>query len=142
MPWQAQLFIGQRVHNWDEVRAIYKKFGHVLSEDDLELEETQWDLPTIPFSFNWDGEQWNVHASFRREPEGGCPFPVDKLEDYSDAAIVFDLTSRYKGAILDGQYEHGRPEPFEFEVEDVLHILNQVRKKWPEAKAIIWDKWY
>jgi hypothetical protein len=37
---------------------------------------------------------------------------------------------------------HGRPEPFAFDPLAVADLLTQVRTVWPEAQALIWDRWY
>ena len=144
MPWQAQLFIGQRVHDAHEAREIFQKLGcHTLEYlNDEELEEELWNDPKFDRYAFHKGENIEVEIRFRRECEGGCPWPVPRTDDYSDAIIGFALTSRYAPAILDKGHSHGRSEPFEFEPHDICEILDKVREWWPEAKAIIWDVWY
>jgi hypothetical protein len=73
---------------------------------------------------------------FQRESEGGCDWPVPRDEAYTDAIVGFALTSRYRPAILDKGHEHGRPEPFEFNPQDILDILEQVIKNGKTAMRI------
>lgn len=138
MPWQAQLFIGVPVHDYDEARQILGKLGAFLKGyDDESLCNTAANK-----TVNFRGKVRQITIGFSREAEGGCPFPMPKSEPYTDAIVGFYLTARYSPALLDEGHKHGRPEPFCFDPLEVADLLKQVREWWPEAQAIIWDNWY
>ena len=149
MPWQAQLFIGERVHDDEEAKQVFIKLGvseldgqkiETLTGD--ELEEALWNMGAVD-RFAWvptaNGEHENkeVQIMFRREGEGGCSWPVERDEDYSDAIVGFALTTRYAPGIL--TRKGSRPEPFEFDPQDILDILESVHAWWPDAKALLWS---
>ena len=146
MPWQGHLFIGQKVHNYDEVRAIFKTLGKTnwtldgepYPYDDEALSNDEYD--DIQQTIEYRGNKIEVAIRLRIEGEGGCDFPAEQDErDYTDAMVGFALTRRYRGAILDAGFEHGgRPEPFVFDPLEIQAILDQVRVWWPEAQALIW----
>ena len=148
MPWQAQLFIGVSVHDNEEVREVFQKLGrHDLDALDAdELEEELWEEPSVKKEL-WVPEgsesvKQEITIYFQRESEGGSDWPVPRDEAYTDAIVGFALTSRYRPAILDKGHEHGRPEPFEFNPQDILDILEQVHAWWPEAKALLVECFY
>lgn len=167
MPWQGHLLIGQKVCDWVEVLEIFRKLGLTQFDDLYERtkfpgydplgEDRDWseDLneeiqqalcengrrpkKTIVHK----GKTYEVRIDFEQEAEGGAIFPVPKDEEYTDACVAFSLTQRYRGAVLDFAHDKGgRPEPFEFDPQDILDILAQVHEWWPEAKALIWTKFY
>jgi hypothetical protein len=162
MPWQGHLLIGQRVSDWYDVVKVYHSIGvHELDElgtklngastpeerDEIEeyIQEFIWDeLQDVKRKIWHKGIEFEVNIEFQHEAEGGTEFPSrDDYGEYTDAAVYFSLTSRYRGAVLDAKHEHGgRPEPFEFDPQDILDILIQVRKWWPEAQALIWTEFY
>jgi hypothetical protein len=167
MPWQGHLLIGQRVHDWVEVLEIFRTLGvhefdalydrtqkpgyDPLGEDrdwsddlNVEIQEAIWDMETkLERTIVHKGVTYEVQIEFRHEGEGGALFPVPKDEEYTDACVYFSLTQRYRGAVLDFAHEKGgRPEPFEFDPQDIAHVLAQVNEWWPEAKAMIWTKFY
>jgi hypothetical protein len=115
MPWQAQLFIGVPVHDYDEARQILGNLGAVLKGyDDEILGET-----AVSKTVNFRGKARPITVAFMQESEGGCPFPVPKSEPYTDAIVGFDLTARYSPALLDEGHKTGRPEPFCFDPLEV-----------------------
>jgi hypothetical protein len=143
MAWQAQLFIGQPVRSYEEARAILTKLGvtSALAETgDTDLPNVIWKV--IPMTYL--GKKFAGEVYFSIEREGGSRFPTPKgqNQNYTDAAVVLDLTSRYEGSILDAEETHGRPEPFVFDPIEVADLLTQVRAVWPEAQALIWGRWY
>jgi len=170
MPWQGQLLIGQSVKDYGEVVEIFRKLG--VSHPELfaqgeklknaiasgldkklirEIESDLWELTdevSLPRTIVHKGVEHKVEIAFRHEGEGGAEFPTLKMYgdddlSYTDACVFFSLTSRYRGAVLDAKHERGgRPEPFEFDPQDIVDILAQVRVWWPEAKAMIWTIWY
>jgi hypothetical protein len=81
MPWQAQLFIGQRVHDNHEAREVFQKLGwHVLEYlNDAELEDALWEDPGFKWTIMHKGVSKEVEIFFRREMEGGCDWPVPLL---------------------------------------------------------------
>ena len=148
MPWQAQIFIGQRVHSTQEAVGILRSLGvdlSVLDEDpermdDLDGWQIRFRFPS--HSIAYAGQTFEVRPQYMEETEGGGPFGGRPENDYTDAIVGFNLTSRYEGAILDHATENGRPEPFYIDVEGLSDILRQVREWWPEAQAMVWNVFY
>ena len=89
------------------------------------------------------GVPFDVSVTFMHEMDGE-DFPTpDPEEMYTDAMVGFNLTERYRGAILDAEYTNGgRPEPFMFDPAELVVILDQVRLWWPEAQVAIWTLHY
>lgn len=139
MPWQAHLFVGVPVHNYDEVRAVFTKLGIGTA---LAVKDEDLSGVSKRASVKHRGKVFRVAIAFMREYEGGCEFPVGIEEKYTDAIVGFELTSRYKGAILDAKEPNGRPEPFVFDPNDCAAILKQVREWWPAARLMIWDNFH
>jgi len=99
-----------------------QKIGTLTGDD---LEEALWAMSAVD-RFVW------VPAA-----EGGCYWPVERDEYYSDAIVGFSLTTRYAPGILNRK--GSRPEPFEFDPQDILDILENVHAWWPDAKALLWS---
>lgn len=135
MPWQGHLFIGQRVHDKKEAAAIMRKLAPAsLSTKNIK------DTP-IAKTIRYRGKKFSVKIEFLFEVEGGAVLPMKG--DYTDAMVGFALTRRYRGVILDEEYQNGgRPEPFPFDPTELTKILKQVRKWWPEAQTLIWTIWH
>jgi hypothetical protein len=160
MPWQGHLFIGQKVHDYGEVIEIFQKLGvteldalgeklksasdeNTKSDIEQEVQEALWDMSSVERTIHYKGVDWPVRIDFAHEGEGGADFPVDKDERYTDAAVCFHLTQRYRGAILDFEDQHGgRHEPFAFDPLELQEILVQVRSWWPDAQVLIWTVFY
>lgn len=135
MPWQGHIYIGQKVRSYEEARSILANL-----DDDPDRDWDSMDIEALrascfDASVHLHGNEFHVCVGLMEEWEGGDPYTYD---DSPDAMVGFGLTSRYKGSILDKDCENGQTEPFEFDPSDITEILSQVRKWWPEAKAIIW----
>jgi hypothetical protein len=142
MSWQAHLFIGVPISTYEDIRKIMLQLSGNLEWRTADKGELFYDLPAIEGkSVKYKGNEYPVKIRPMRGIEGGSKFPPND-PSYTDAMIGFELTSRYAPAILDQGYEYGRPEPFVFDPLDIADILQQVRKWWPEAQAIIWDIWH
>ena len=139
MPWQGHLFIGQPVRNYQELRDILTKLG---IENDKTPDDELFDGSMCKaVELELKGATYKASIVAYWEQEGGARFPA--TSGCSDAAVALNLTSRYRGAILDAAYTRGgRPEPFVFDPNDILELLRQVREFWPEAQALIWDHHY
>lgn len=137
MPWQAHLFIGERVHDFDEARAIYLKLDpNVKFPDDV---YDEW--PEVPFELKLHGKSYDLGCSLFIEGEGGYPWPSE--DKYNTGAMVcIPITSRYSPSILDRAHMCGRPDPFEINLEEVTDLLNQVRETWPDAQFMICDRFH
>ena len=143
MPWQGHLWIGESVSNWEEVRAIYDKLG--IDYKDIKDEWNDFfrnpHLPGAKRQVRYKDTTFGVSITFEHEGEGGMRFPNNEV--YSDALVGFQITSRYSPAVIDSWCgTGGRPEPFEFDPQDLVDILKQVREWWPDAKCIIWTNFY
>jgi hypothetical protein len=149
MPWQGHLWIGEPVHNYEEVREALLRAGaskDELPEQDDELYEVNVviddkikHLPCVPD----DNDEYFVE--FLHEGESGCPFPPqDKYEQQSPFALVgFPITMRYKGEILDREFvEGGRPDPFVINLDEVHQLLEAVHKFWPQAQLLLMDNFF
>lgn len=126
MPWQGHLFIGQPFSTLEEGEAILKKLGIEVNQEYGLFEsgaprKIEYGLGTI-----------TVRIEAMEETEGG----------ETERAVAFNLTNRYRGAVLDAEYPHGRDEPFIVDIDAVAYILKQVREWWPEAECLIWDRHY
>jgi hypothetical protein len=141
MPWQAQLFIGQPVHNGQEVIDILKGLGVETTSTRYEIDEDhEIEMTTLKKAIIVKRKAVKVDIELYIEEEGGVRWPVDKNEDYTDALIGFPLTSRYVAGLLNTK--ESRPEPFVFDPLEVYDILTQVRAWWPQAQAMLWDVFY
>lgn len=139
MPSQAQLYIGQRVHDFEEIEALYKKLGVDTTDVDPEDPYTLYDCEKS-VKLNYQGEEVTLLLGFHYDNEGSFPVPRD--EDYSSALVGISLTSRYAPTLLDRGHEHGRPDPFELDLGALASLLEQVRTFWPEAEVLMMDIWY
>lgn len=139
MPTQAQLYIGERVHDFEEIEALYEKLGVDTAAADPEDPYTLYDCQK-PVTLNYRGETVTLSLGFYNDNEGS--FPVPKDEAYSSALVGIALTSRYAPTLLDRGHEHGRPDPFEVDVGALADLLEQVRDFWPEAEVLMMDIWY
>lgn len=139
MPWQAHLYVGERVATFDDVRRVFAKLGHIdpITDEDIDYKET----PALKKTITLDGQTFNVTVEFEQESEGGSSFPSDPANgDYTDALIGIALTRRYSAAILDRAYEHGgRPEPFRLDLVEIHSILDQVHVWWPDAELFMFE---
>jgi hypothetical protein len=148
MPWQGHLFIGERVHSYQEAAEVFKSLG--LEIKPFSSEEDAWDVfdqAHVSKEIDHRGVKYTAEITLIVEREGGVDFQFDKPiptdEPYTDAAVAFHLTQRYRGEILDHEHqEGGRPEPFDFDPEDLVSILKQVREWWPKAQVMIWTVFY
>lgn len=144
MPWQGQLFVGERVATCADVRAIFTKLGYT---GDLSDEEIHDKIPTIQKTVELHGVEYTVSIEFALETEDGSDQlpanaePGDQTDD-TYSYVGFALTSRYSPAILDRAYAHGRVDPFVIDIEEIRIIMNQVRLWWPEAKLLMCDCFY
>lgn len=135
MPWQAHIFVGERVHDYDEVRAVFDKLGYKHGDiDDDELQEEEFSAQITAY-----GVQHEVSVQFYQEQEGGIEFPVSRSDPYTDALVGIKLTQRYEPGIFNSGWPHGREEPFELDLEELGKVLAQVRKWWPDAKILMMD---
>ena len=156
MPWQGQLVIGEKVWNYDDAAAIFKKLGCEtdltpppgLDEDEmLDFELDVFGGVAIKKQITYKGVVIDVSIYLLTGSEGGVEFPVpgndeNPKPDYTDALVGFYVTSRYSGAVLDKDTSHGRHEPFVFDPTELAELLSQVREWWPEAQAMIWTVFY
>ncbi len=146
MPWQGQLYIGQRIHNIDEARAVLTALHRAGDDRIPERDEDDDDigeLPSLTRNVVHAGKPFTVQVEVHQTEEGGVSFPVPASEPYTDALIGFELTARYRGAILDAAFTSGgRPEPFAVDVAAVADILRQVREWWPSAEVLILTMFY
>jgi hypothetical protein len=145
MAWQAQLYIGVKVHSLPEAKRVLAGLG--VSDFPHESKSWYYKYPEKQSKIVYKNVTYPVNVSFQFEPEGGSVISVDEVpqeekRSYTDAIVGFPLTARYKGEILDVDEENGRPEPFEIDIEGCSDILSQVRKWWPEAQLLMWDRWH
>lgn len=154
MPWQAQIFVGESVRNLNDLYKIAK----TLNMDYPPIEEAFDDInpitkedeyiygvdyfPKKEIEIKYKGETHKVTIEFMFESEGGSQWPdqVIDYEDYTDALVGFEITSRYAEGILN--HNGSRPEPFRLDLEGIIDIRDQVRKFWPEAQIYVWNRWY
>jgi hypothetical protein len=148
MPWQSHLWIGEPVHNYQEVRDAFLCAGVSKAEmprknDNLytvriDISDKIRHLPFVP-----DGNKYTIN--FVWEAESGVYFPPEsELDEQSPFALVgFQITGRYEGKILDRDYaDDGRPDPFVIDLDEVQMLLNEVHLWWPEAKFMIMDNFF
>jgi len=145
MPWQAHLFIGERVIDQTDVRRILTTLQHPdasLSDDDLDASvEDRTDFET-PFTLTYKGRQFSLPATLYIEGEaGGDPLPRKARfrDENSFALFGIQITSRYKGTLLDLGTPHGRPDPFVLDLAALADLLRQVRERWPAAEILMMD---
>jgi hypothetical protein len=128
MPWQGDLFIGEPVKDEDEAFAIYRALGIKFDEDSI-----------------FDGGGKDFHVTLRGRTIRVYVYAMVDSES-CEKAVAFNLTSRYRGSVLDVDCKHedgrpsGRSDPFVFDPQDLLDLLAQVRTWWPNAKTFIWDR--
>jgi hypothetical protein len=134
MPWQGDLFIGEPVKTREEAEAIYQKLGIKLRA-----------RHAPPDVFDGSGDERFVIFKGRK-----LRVYVYGMQDSesNELAVAFNLTSRYKGSVLDIDCKHkdgepsGRSDPFVFDPQDLVDILAQVRTWWTEASVFIWDRFH
>lgn len=144
MPYQAHLFIGERVGTFDDARGVLRRLGvrdDQMPEDEEEFDEHLRDGLAESFALPerqiiYRGTQYAAIPFLFAEE-----FPAEEpTSDYTCALIGIPLTSRYRGAILDVDYVRGgRPEPFEINLDDAADLLRQVQEWWPTAKLLMMD---
>ncbi len=140
MPWQAHLIIGERIHTYEQAVEIAAGLGWKVTVEELQDGEAK------SFKIKHKGKTKKVGIYAWFESESGAKYPSPETADFTSkdtsAWIGFQLTSRYKGEILDADEEHGRPDPFEIDIEAVADILKQVRVWWPKAQFLISDMFF
>lgn len=127
----GQLYIGVPVQNEAEAVAIYNQLDIDIGEDGV---------------FSGTGKEVTVSLKGRKyEVYLSAMTDEDEMESF---AVGFHLTDRYEGAILDADSKwpdgnpRGRPETFVFDPLDIVEVLKDVRKWWPQAQVFIWDVAY
>lgn len=76
------------------------------------------------------GKTFSVPVSLYFESEAGTP---------CYGYVGFQLTSRYRAAVIDDGHEHGRPDPFVLDLDVLGEILRDVRRWMPEAQILLMD---
>ena len=114
MPTQGDLFIGEPAKDRAEAEAIYRKLGI----DGRGAERT----------VTYKGRQFLIYI-----------YGMQDVDSY-ERAVAFNLTRRYRGAILDIDRE--RTDPFTVDPQDLANLLAEVRTWWPDAKVFLWTRCY
>lgn len=145
MPYQGQLFIGQKVRSRMEAVKILRELDDDPNHDWDEMErkvkdENESNLYWIPVSIPYKGEEIKASVGLHEVWEDNYVYQDD---EYTNALVGFSLTNRYKGSILDKDWtEYGRPEPFEFDVDDLKGIMDRVKGWWADARVLILTVFY
>lgn len=153
VPWQAHFWIGVRIYDFADMRNALlaleaapgaKLVTGPLGPNSLVATATESQLEDscfeIPLSYKGMPVWGTAYAVV--DQKHGVEFPVPRTSDYTAALVGIQLTSRYEPSILDARHPHGRPEPFEVDLDALQDLLAQVRTWWSEAQVLLLEEWH
>lgn len=130
MPSQGDLFIGVPVKDAAEAIQVFNKL-QINIENQPSSEEEDID----PFDGRggkrqiiYDGKTFDVH--------------IYGINEEGTMAVAFNLTSRYRGAVIDIDCKNGRDDLFILDLSNISDLLDRVRAWWPEAQVFLLDIFY
>ena len=141
MPHQDQLHIGYVPTDWADFRKLLAELGRMTpDEPDYEFvtEDCYSDKPLGTITV--EGQTYDVsvqYADWDGDKEDVVVTP-DKETGKTWLVIGLQMTSRYRGAILDKQYQHGRPDFFEIDVPRCMLFKEALDIFLKRSTALIW----
>lgn len=145
MPWQAHLWIGERILNGTDARRVLATLGldpRKVPDDPEALQDFADEHLRTRVTLSCRGVTKSLPVHLVIEREAGASYPITSGADLSCFALVgVQITSRYQGTLLDAGHPGGRPDPLVLDLDELRALRDAVRQQlpWPAAEVLMMD---